>query len=117
MQFLGIGPLEFVLIVVIALIVLGPGEMVKGAREAGKLIHRIVRSPLWRDVMDTSREIREFPRKIAQEAGIEKDIEDLRRSTQGVLDDIEHSHHSNNGGKFADEKEENGSGNQGEDNG
>lgn len=63
--------------------------MVEAARETGKFIRKIIRSPIWRDVVDTSREIREFPRKIAQEAGIEKDLEELRRSTQGAMKEIE----------------------------
>ena len=92
MQFLGIGPLEFLLIAIIAVIVLGPKGMVKAAREAGILIRRLVNSPIWRDVMDTSREIRDIPKKIVREAGIEQDLEDLRRSTQGTLSEINHSH-------------------------
>ncbi len=92
MNLFGIGPLEFLLIVVIAIIVLGPKGMVEGARKVGKLIRKIIRSPIWRDVVDTSREIREFPQKIAREAGIEKDLEDLRRSTQGTFREIERTH-------------------------
>ena len=69
MQLLGIGPLELLLIAVIAVIVLGPKGMVNGAREAGKAIRKIVRSPIWHDIVDTSREIREFPKKLAREAG------------------------------------------------
>ena len=92
MDFLGIGPLELLLIAVIAIIVLGPKGMVAGAREAGKAIRKIVRSPIWRDVVDTSREIREFPRKIAREAGIEQDLEDLRRSTRETVADINRVH-------------------------
>jgi len=93
MQLLGIGPLELLLIAVIAVIVLGPKGMVSGAREAGKMIRKIVRSPIWHEIVDTSREIREFPQKIAREAGIEKDLEDLRRSTRGALGEINRSHH------------------------
>ncbi len=92
MQLLGIGPLELLLIAVIAVIVLGPKGMVSGAREAGKAIRKIIRSPIWHEIVDTSREIREFPRKIAREAGIEKDLEDLRRSTQGTFSEINRSH-------------------------
>jgi sec-independent protein translocase protein TatB len=92
MNLFGIGPLEFLLIFIIAIIVLGPKGMVEGARKAGKFIRKIIRSPIWRDVVDTSKEIRDFPRKIAREAGIEKDIEDLRRSTQGTLREIERTH-------------------------
>jgi len=92
MQLLGIGPLELLLIAVIAVIVLGPKGMVSGAREAGKAIRKIIRSPIWDDIVDTSREIREFPQKLAREAGIEKDLEDLRRSTRGTLNEIDRSH-------------------------
>ena len=95
MQLLGIGPLELLLIAVIAVIVLGPKGMVSGAREAGKAIRKIIRSPIWHDIVDTSREIREFPQKLAREAGIEKDLEDLRRSTRGTLNEINRSHRPN----------------------
>ena len=93
MQFLGIGPLEFLLIIVVAVLVLGPRGMVQAARETGKLIRKVVRSPIWQDVVETSREIREFPRKIVREAGIEEEIDELRRSTQGALDEIDRFHH------------------------
>lgn len=93
MQLLGIGPLELLLIAVIAVIVLGPKGMVDGAREAGKMIRKIVRSPIWNDIVDTSREIREFPKKLAREAGIEKELDDLRRSTQGLPEEFSRSHH------------------------
>jgi len=93
MQILGIGPLELLLIAVIAVIVLGPKGMVSGAREAGKAIRKIIRSPVWREVVDTSREIREFPRKLAREVGIEKDLEDLRKSSRSTLNEINRSHH------------------------
>lgn len=92
MNILGIGPLELVLIAVIAVIVLGPKGMVSGAREAGKAIRKVVRSPIWREVVDTSREIRDFPRKIAREAGIEQDLEDLRRSTRETAAELNRTH-------------------------
>ena len=92
MQFLGIGPLEFVLIAIIAIIVLGPKGMVKAAREAGSMIRKIVRSPIWHDVMDTSREIRDIPQKIVREAGIEEELEELKRSTQGTISEINRTH-------------------------
>lgn len=94
MQLLGIGPLEFLLIIVIAVIVLGPKGMVQAAREASKLIRKIVRSPIWRDIMDTSREIRDIPQKIVREAGIEEDLEELRRSTSGTISELNRTHFS-----------------------
>ncbi len=92
MQLFGIGPLEFFLILVIAIIVLGPKGMVTAARETGKLIRKVTHSPLWREIVETSNEIREMPGKIIREAGIEQDLEDLRRSTHKTISEIEHSH-------------------------
>jgi len=82
MQIFGIGPLEFLLIIVLAIIVLGPKGIVTAARESGKMIRKLIRSPLWREVVDASHEVRDLPRKIIQEAGIEQELIDLRRSTQ-----------------------------------
>jgi sec-independent protein translocase protein TatB len=80
MQIFGIGPLEFIFILVIMVLVLGPRGMVQAARETGKFIRKIVRSPLWRDIVGTSREIRNLPQKIVREAGIEKEVQELRES-------------------------------------
>jgi sec-independent protein translocase protein TatB len=92
MQLFGIGPLEFILILVIAVIVLGPKGIVTAAREAGKFIRKVTHSPLWREIVETSNEIREMPGKIVREAGIEQDLEDLRKSTRKSLGEIERSH-------------------------
>lgn len=85
MQVLGIGPLELVFILIIALLVLGPRGMVNTARQGGELIRKLVRSPLWKEVVDTSREIREIPGKLVREAGVEKELDMLRRAAAGDL--------------------------------
>ncbi len=43
MSFFGIGPTELVFILVIALLVLGPGKMVEMARDMGKYIRELQR--------------------------------------------------------------------------
>jgi len=85
MQILGIGPLEFLLILVVMILVLGPKGMLQAARESGKFIRKVVRSPIWREIVGTSHEIRDLPNKIIKEAGIEEEMEELRRSTQSGL--------------------------------
>ena len=82
MQIFGIGPLELLFILVIMILVLGPKGMVRAARELGKWIRKLVRSPIWSEIIDTSRKIREMPTKIIREAGIEREIDELRQSTQ-----------------------------------
>jgi Sec-independent protein translocase protein TatA len=74
MDILGIGPLELLLILVIALIVLGPSDMVKAGRTVGKFLRQIVTSPTWRAVTQTSNEIRRLPTRLIREAGLEDEI-------------------------------------------
>jgi len=86
MQIFGIGPLELLFILVIMILVLGPKGMVKAARESGKYIRKVTRSPLWAEIVGTSREMRNLPAKIIKDAGIQEEIDELRRSTLPDLD-------------------------------
>ncbi len=75
MEILGIGPLELVFILLIALIVLGPKDMVKAGRTIGQFLRKVVTSPTWRTVQQTSRDLRYLPNKLMREAGLE-DLKD-----------------------------------------
>lgn len=75
MEILGIGPLELVFILLIALIVLGPTDMVKAGRTIGRFLRKVVTSPTWRTVQQTSRDLRYLPNKLIREAGLE-DLKD-----------------------------------------
>ena len=72
MDFLGIGPLELLFVVIIALIVLGPKDMVKAGKTIGRLLRSIVTSPNWRAIQQTSQEIRHLPNRLMREAGMEE---------------------------------------------
>lgn len=72
MDFLGVGPLELFFILVIALVVLGPSDMVKAGRTLGRVLRKIVTSPNWRLLQETSREIRYLPNRLIREAGMEE---------------------------------------------
>ena len=84
MKFFNLGLPEIIFIVVLALILLGPGNMVKSAREVGAFIRRITRSPYWQEVWATRREINEIPRMLAREANLDETIRDLDRQSRGV---------------------------------
>ena len=84
MDFLGIGPLELVLILIIALIVLGPNDMVKTGRTIGKFLRQIVTSPTWRTVTRTTNELRTLPNKLIREAGLEEQTQELRNLTKNA---------------------------------
>lgn len=75
MDILGVGPLELLFILLIALIVLGPKDMVKSGKTIGLFLRKIVTSSSWLSIQQTSRELRNLPTKLIREAGLE-DIND-----------------------------------------
>jgi Sec-independent protein translocase protein TatA len=79
MDFLGIGPLELIFILLIVLIVLGPRDMVKAGQTLGRYLRKLMMSPTWRTVQETSRRIRYLPNTLARQAGLEELQNDLRR--------------------------------------
>jgi sec-independent protein translocase protein TatB len=73
MELFGIGPLELLFIMIIALVVLGPRDMVKAGRSIGRFLRKTILSPTW---LKMQREIRNIPYQMMREAGLEE--EDLR---------------------------------------
>lgn len=85
MDILGIGPLELIFIIIIALIVLGPKDMIKAGRSIGRFLRQVVTSSTWRAVTQTSNELRTLPNKLIREAGLEEELKDIQNATQEVL--------------------------------
>ncbi len=83
MDILGVGPLELLFILLIALIVLGPKDMVKSGKTIGLFLRKIVTSSSWQSIQQTSREIRNLPTKLIREAGLE-DINDQLPNTSDI---------------------------------
>ena len=82
MEILGVGPLELLFILLIALIILGPGDMVKAGLTFGRFLRKIVSSPEWRTVQKASRELRYLPNRLMREANMEdlsKEMADLNK--------------------------------------
>jgi sec-independent protein translocase protein TatB len=87
MEILGIGPLELITILVIALIVLGPTDMVKAGRTLGRFMRRIITSPGWRTFQQASRDLRYLPNKLMREAGLdelEHDLQELENKSRAT---------------------------------
>ena len=71
MEILGIGPLELLLIFLVALLVLGPGDMVKTGRTIGRLLNQLIKSQFWRTLTQAGRELRSLPTTLMREANLE----------------------------------------------
>jgi len=82
MEVLGIGPSELVLVVLIALIVLGPKDMQKAGRTVGQWLNALVHSDSWKVVQKTSHELRNLPTNLMREANLEmiKTEADIRKA-------------------------------------
>jgi sec-independent protein translocase protein TatB len=92
MEIFGIGPLELMFILLIALIVLGPTDMVKAGRTIGRFLRRIVMSPAWQSFQRASRDLRYLPNKLMRDAGLEdleKDLEKFKSVSRETNRDLE----------------------------
>lgn len=86
-NFLGIGVPELVFILVIVLLVLGPKDIAKLARNAGQWLYRLQHSDIFRLALKTREQLQQLPTELAREAQLEdlqKDIGNLRAETQAV---------------------------------
>ena len=72
MDLFGIGPLELMFVLVIALIIFGPNDMVKAGKTAGRFLRKIVTSEGWQTFQQTTKEMRTLPNKLIRDAGLEE---------------------------------------------
>ncbi len=72
MEILGIGPLELLFIVLIALVILGPKDMIKAGKTIGRAMRTIVSSDTWHIINQASREIRNLPTRLMRESGLDE---------------------------------------------
>jgi Sec-independent protein translocase protein TatA len=91
MEILGIGPLELLFILLIALIILGPGDMVKAGKTLGRFMRKVITSPEWRTVQRASRELRYLPNRLMREASLEdlsSDLKDINKISGQLSGDV-----------------------------
>jgi sec-independent protein translocase protein TatB len=84
MEFLGIGPLEFVLILVVAIVILGPKDMVKAGRTIGKFLRTLMTSDAWKAIRRTTKEFENIPTRLVREAGLEEEVKMLKEDAKRV---------------------------------
>jgi sec-independent protein translocase protein TatB len=88
MDFLGIGPLELLLVFVLALILLGPRDMVNTARKAAEAIRKVTQSDFWKDAVDSSREFRNLPTQIMKDTGLDEELRKINRDLNRSQDQV-----------------------------
>jgi Sec-independent protein translocase protein TatA len=83
MEILGIGPLELALILLLAIIVLGPKDIQKVAKSIGQGLNKLVRSDTWRSVQQASEKVKNLPTELMREA----QLDELKQTLQNPVDD------------------------------
>ncbi|MBT3391525.1 MAG: hypothetical protein HN413_14080 [Chloroflexi bacterium] len=72
MDILGIGPLEIIFILIIALVIFGPNDLIEAGKSAGTFLRKIVKSPEWSTLRNASKEVRNLPNRLMREAGMDE---------------------------------------------
>lgn len=85
MDFLGVGPMELVFIIIIALVLIGPRDIGKTARSLGRFLNRLYKSDTWRMLLDTSRTLRHLPERLAREAA----LEELNLAREAAIEELD----------------------------
>jgi len=88
MEILGIGPTELILIIILALVLVGPRDLAKLGRDAGRFLNKLYRSPAWRTMNEASREIRNLPTRLAREAELDTVKRDLEQAGKSLQDSV-----------------------------
>ncbi len=97
MDIFGIGWLELVFILIIAMIVVGPRDLGKTGRQIGRFLNRMYKSESWRMLNEASRTLRTLPNRLAREAALEEldsfkdSLKDTGKEIQEEIKDINQS--------------------------
>ena len=70
MNLFGIGPLEILVVLTIALLVFGPEDLVAFARRLGAWLRKIRRTEAWHTITRTSYELEHWQQRLWKETGL-----------------------------------------------
>ncbi|MEE4195371.1 MAG: twin-arginine translocase TatA/TatE family subunit [Anaerolineae bacterium] len=88
MKIFNFGIPEFLVLLVLMIVVLGPERMIEGARSLGRTVYKITHSEVWSSIWQTSREIRSMPKKIVEETGLEESLADIQATGEELQKDM-----------------------------
>lgn len=84
MEILGVGVPELGMIVLVALILLGPKDMIAAGKTIGKFLRKFYMSGTWQSMRRTGEELQQLPTKLMREAG----LDELQNQVQGLNNNI-----------------------------
>lgn len=84
MGFFNISWTEVLVVLVIAFIILGPNRITMFGHQMGEWIRRLNKSEFFRDVLQTTDQIRNYPRKILDEAMLDQTLAEIKHEISEV---------------------------------
>jgi len=93
----GIGIEELVFVGVLIALLFGPESIPKIARNAGRLLNRLFRSPLYREGQQIRRQIRDMPAMLARLA----ELEDLQKNLNSEISELKQAMNVDADGKLS----------------
>ncbi|MCJ7825025.1 MAG: hypothetical protein MUP44_09015 [Anaerolineales bacterium] len=97
MDIFGIGWLELLFILIIAMIIVGPRDLGKAGRQIGHFLNQMYKSESWRMLNEASRNLRNLPNRLAREAALEEldgvsdALKDTGKEIRGEMQDFNNS--------------------------
>lgn len=91
MEIFNIGAGEIILLLVILFVVLGPRDMARTAYKVGSWIRKLVKSPIWAEMMNTSQMLKDIPQELVKNSGLGEDLKDLRQMERNIHQEFEQS--------------------------
>ncbi len=85
MNVFGVGLPELILIFIVAMIVLGPRNIVTSSRKLSESIRKLVTSETWQSVIKSTQEIRDIQGQILEDTGLPESIKTLQNSTRDLV--------------------------------
>jgi Sec-independent protein translocase protein TatA len=81
MELFGIGPMELLLILLLALIIFGPKDIENAGRCLGRSLYKLINSETWQTLTQASRRLKNIPDDLIREARLE-DLDAKKASGQ-----------------------------------
>lgn len=88
MDIFGIGPLEIVFILLIALIVMGPNDMAKAGRTIGRTLRMIVTSQTWQVIRLFMKEMSSMPNRLMRESQFDEVVKEVSQDIKQPIAEI-----------------------------
>lgn len=89
MNVFGIGPMEIIFILLLAILIFGPKDIGNASKTVGRSLNKLVKSDTWRTVNQASNRIKNLPNELMREAGLEDLQKEMNQNIKQSLGPVQ----------------------------